>query len=799
MSADGKEVSDPKTATSSGNAQESNVIDDQVLPIHEAPDHGHQADESPRKLKKKLHESNKKIITLKKKLKVAQQKSRRLKTKVTSLQSVVSQLREKNMISTSCEEILKTTFSDMPLAVMKRISSGKSGKGCKYPPEIKSFALTLQFYSSKAYEFVRKTFDMALPHQTQIRKWYAKVPAAPGFTEPAFEALKIKVEEAKKDRKKVVCSLMLDEMAIKKHVSWDGKKYHGYVDIGNGIDDDSTPVAKDALVFMVVSVNSTWKVPCAYFFIDGLSGSERANLVKICIQRLWDIGVKVTSLTCDGPSCHFAMLRELGASLKLPANLVTSFPHPCAEQERIHVLLDVCHMLKLVRNTLAEGGILVDINNEKILWQYVVELHNLQQSEGLRLGNKLKLAHIKWRQQKMKVNLAAQALSSSVADAMEYCSSVLKLKQFQGCEATVTFIRMFDHLFDILNSRNPFAKGYKSALRISNKVTWEPFLNEAHKYIMGLKDASRKAMTTTRRKTGFIGFLVAIQSIRQIFHDLVEAPNAPLIYILAYKFSQDHLELFFGAVRSSGGFNNNPTAQQFTATYKRLLVRSSIEGTNGNCEKRDPIEILDVLSNTHTINGQDLSITNAAIIRKYDLEERCPVQSDHDYTDAPNITSISEFKQAAISFMAGYVAKMVAKQLLCDKCSSSLGSTATGTAPQSAFMVLKDRGGLFKPSPSVVKVCEETEKCFERLLAVTGGNLPRTKGIPDAIAVSVLGSTNHSKVFTELDNHMVDSPVDENHVFALIKSIAKSYSKIRFYHLGKETTANLSQFGGNSS
>lgn len=61
MSADGKEVSDPKTATSSGNAQESNVIDDQVLPIHEAPDHGHQADESPRKLKKKLHESNKKL------------------------------------------------------------------------------------------------------------------------------------------------------------------------------------------------------------------------------------------------------------------------------------------------------------------------------------------------------------------------------------------------------------------------------------------------------------------------------------------------------------------------------------------------------------------------------------------------------------------------------------------------------------------------------------------------------------------------------------------------------------------
>ena len=50
-------------------------------------------------------------------------------------------------------------------------------------------------------------------------------------------------------------------------------------------------------------------------------------------------------------------------------------------------------------------------------------------------------------------------------------------------------------------------------------------------------------------------------------------------------------------------------------------------GTNGN---KIEIEILDVIGNTCSINGQDHSITNAAIIRKYDLEERCPVQTDHD-------------------------------------------------------------------------------------------------------------------------------------------------------------------------
>ena len=131
---------------------------------------------------------------------------------------------------------------------------------------------------------------------------------------------------------------------------------------------------------MVVAVNSTWKVPCAYFLVDGLSAIERADLIKICLKRLFDVGASVISLACDGPSCHFSMLFELGVNLD-PFNLTTSFPHP---------LLDVCHMLKLVRNTLADGGILRDKEGNTNYWTYIVELHKLQSSEGLRLGNKVK-------------------------------------------------------------------------------------------------------------------------------------------------------------------------------------------------------------------------------------------------------------------------------------------------------------------------------------------------------------------------------------------------------------------------
>ena len=128
---------------------------------------------------------------------------------VKSLEQIIKQLRQDNLISSNCEEMLSQTFSGVPLALMKRVLAKKSGKRSKCTPEMKSFALTLQFYSAKAYEFVRKTFNyIALPSQLQIRRWYGKVQADPGFTQPAFNALKVKVkvevEDAEKNGKKVI-------------------------------------------------------------------------------------------------------------------------------------------------------------------------------------------------------------------------------------------------------------------------------------------------------------------------------------------------------------------------------------------------------------------------------------------------------------------------------------------------------------------------------------------------------------------------------------------------------------------
>jgi hypothetical protein len=479
------------------------------------------------------------------------------------------------------------------------------------------------------------------------------------------------------------------------------------------------------------------------------------------------------------------MMQALGANLNA-TDMQSWFPHPADPSLRVQIILDACHMLKLMRNCLASYGILKDSNGAKINWNYVEQLHKLQEFEGLRLGNKLKTAHIMWTKQKMKVNLAAQTLSASVADAIEFCRVHLKLYQFSGSEATVHFLRTIDRLFDILNSRNPFGKGSKAPMKTFNDSVWRPFLIETMHYLSKLTDAKGQPMHTTKRRTPFIGLLCTISSVVAVFDDFVGRPNAPLKYLLTYKLSQDHLELFFGAVRSSFGCNNNPTVRQFMSAYKRLLMRHNVQGGLENCIVQDTTRMLSVTIDSIQVDGMQQDTLDMAVARMYDLVDRPPAQVDHDYSDIPNKAILSQYKKAVISYIAGHVVKMVKRKISCTDCQLALTDESIGDP----FVVLKNRGGLIKASHSVILVCEETEKCFYRMHATVGDKLPQTAKILPTICSIVLKEVG-LKSFNSLNEHMYITTPDNNHIFNLIKCVANCYCTIRLHHLDKQKTVAI--------
>lgn len=147
-------------------------------------------------------------------------------------------------------------------------------------------------------------------------------------------------------------------------MEWDGKRFHGTINVGSNLNDDSAPLASEALVFHLVCINASWKIPVGYFFVSGLTGEQLSGLVKQCLSLLHDSGINVASLTCDGTSANIAMANSLGCAIN-HNSMVSYFPHPI-NNKPIYFFLDPCHMLKLVRNALGDCRVLTDSDGNEI-------------------------------------------------------------------------------------------------------------------------------------------------------------------------------------------------------------------------------------------------------------------------------------------------------------------------------------------------------------------------------------------------------------------------------------------------
>lgn len=104
----------------------------------------------------------------------------------------------------------------------------------------------------------------------------------------------------------------MDEMAIRKRLEWDRQQYHGYIDIGTGINNESVELASECLVFVVVAVNESWKLPIAYFLTNHLSSSQKSELLEHCLDQLMTTGVNIISLTFDGCATNINMVKKIG-------------------------------------------------------------------------------------------------------------------------------------------------------------------------------------------------------------------------------------------------------------------------------------------------------------------------------------------------------------------------------------------------------------------------------------------------------------------------------------------------------
>ncbi|KAH7939325.1 hypothetical protein HPB52_010966 [Rhipicephalus sanguineus] len=155
-----------------------------------------------------------------------------------------------------------------------------------------------------------------MPCVQRIRRWLKAVDGWPGFTPEVLNDLKTK--HANATPRERMCSVLLDGMSIKKACELDlpTGRLIGYPDLGEKSlqpsDPKNTPLATDALVFMVVGLTVPWKMPFGYFLNAGLSGEVLRDLLLQALQKLQECGLIVMAVICDCLGANVSMAKLLG-------------------------------------------------------------------------------------------------------------------------------------------------------------------------------------------------------------------------------------------------------------------------------------------------------------------------------------------------------------------------------------------------------------------------------------------------------------------------------------------------------
>lgn len=216
-------------------------------------------------------------------------------------------------------------------------------------------------------------------------------------------------------------------------------------------------LADHGLVFMFTSLYESYSQPIAVFASRNVTkGSILANLCLKAIILLEEATAVVVGVLSDGASTNRCMWRELGVSGRLGL-LENSFIHPLDDDRRVYMFSDAPHLIKCIRNRLKNQKCL-QVKGEWIKWCYYDQLYVADRSlpAHLRICPKLTFSHLNPSStEKMRVKLATQVFSNSVADGLQFHQQKGTAGFGAQIKATILFTRRMNMMFDALNRKFP--------------------------------------------------------------------------------------------------------------------------------------------------------------------------------------------------------------------------------------------------------------------------------------------------------------------------------------------------------
>lgn len=667
-----------------------------------------------------------------------------------------------------------------------------------FPSHLKNFARSLHFHSPAAYEMVRRSFLKCLPCVETLNSWNCSKNYKPGISEEIIEHVSQIVQNELKNGKKCVFNLTFDEMYIKKFAFYCkiSHKWKGLVDLGGQLEEcdekGNNKKASKSLVFMLVNINGNFKTPVAYYLSDSLTGDNKSILLKDLLIKLHEKKIDVVSVTFDGDESNEKACKLLNANFDVSNEKTFKpfFPHPTTHKP-VYVFFDACHMLKLVRNYFAQKGPIIYNGKEYIDWNFIRKINDIQYEEEMHCACKIRNRHVNFYNEKMKVFLAAQVLSSSTSFALQFLEHDINNVNFKGASSTAKFCKVFNDIFDVLNAKNKFCKSpgkngitEKMLPELKQKIDeWIDYIKKlevnvtikprnSNKQKENINDkcniiniVRKPVITATTVKTGFVGFIICLTNLYSLCESFFK--ERIVDYVLSYKLSQDHVEMFFALIRRMNGFSNNPTTVQFESAYKKLLLNNMnvTVPTTANCTPQDETFIISHINDASMLLQTNVEKQNKNTVQSSKENQkkkriRAPRPSkmssfpineflhsnysvlEHDYSKKDAWID-SEYLDEVIKHTAGAVVHSIRKKIHCTKCLDMLYSKPSN---KSKLTTLKNRGGLTFASDDVNFICHYGEKIlrqYKHVLLTPNINFKLVTETLKILPTSILDDNDH--------------------------------------------------------
>ena len=433
---------------------------------------------------------------------------------------------------------------------------------------------------------------LALPSERTLFDYSNVTEAGTGFKDSVTvqfvkEAEKLSVYD--KEHTKYV-GVIQDEVRIKSDLVFNRHtgELVGYVDLDcvsnellnmeEAIRDSDKAVAHYMLVVMVRSITSRLQYPLAAFATDGITADFLYPIIWQTIRIIHTHAqLNALFICCDGasPNRKFFSLHSENHNSTLHKIL-----NPCSiDGDYLYFISDPPHILKTARNCFANSHCHKRSrqlwNGGDISWKYVVKLFEEHCTGAFRLCPKLTEQHVHLTAfANMKVNLAAQVMSNTVANALRHVFG-------DDVEPTVAFIRTMNRWFDIMNNRslrethrkrNPDVAPFENVE--DPRLDWltNDFLDYFSQWTRSIEERfphlskSDKSVMQLSRQT-LNGLTITTRSIVEYVKYLLRKCAS---FILTEYFNQDVLERHFGHCRQKGRLNENPTVWQVCHTLDQV-------------------------------------------------------------------------------------------------------------------------------------------------------------------------------------------------------------------------------------